>query len=192
MCNTNSCIRHFIYLIQLIIIVLPILLVHSIILTNVHSSMPVITRSKTRSGLQDAVCPAPPPLSTQTCSNTITSTLENNTTPILSDPLIDLPELSHPSTLSISSSDADSCSASSLDSDFENLEFQNFNFPSCPEHTTTFHLKSSQNSGMESDYQDNKPLIESNDSSSTNDEIIKMLTAISSCTDSVTSQQSKT
>jgi len=148
--------------------------------------MPVITRSQANGGLQDQ-CSAPLPLLRATCSNAITSSSEINHSTISEDSSINLPALVHQTQPSVSSSEYDNNSTSSLDSDFETLKFKNFKLSSSSVHTADNYFELSQFSRMESDYQDSKPPVDSNISSSSNDEIIKMLTALSNCM--VTGQQ---
>jgi hypothetical protein len=128
MCDASSRICLFLLLIQLIVIVLSSLSVPSRVFTNVHLSMPVTTRSKTRSGLQDSVSLVPPPPISLTCSNAITNTLKTTDALVHTDSSIYLSELVHPLTLSSSSSAVTSNSNSSLDSSFVNLKISNFHF----------------------------------------------------------------
>ena len=175
MCDTSPCIRFFV----LLIFKSPsfVYLRNS---TIVHSSMPVTTRSKARRGLQDTDRPVPPRPFSPTCTNAITSTLEYDNITTISDLMINLPDLAHPSTLSSSSSEASTSSNSSLDCNFENLKISSFEFRFSPTTSSTaFDYTSAQNLEMESDYQDKKVSFETNNSSTSNDEIIKMLTAIS-------------
>jgi hypothetical protein len=113
--------------------------------------MPVITQSQARGG-QQGKCSASPLLLSPTCSNAITSSLKKDHPPVLEDSSIDLPEIIHQTQLSSSSSEHRNSSTSSLDNDFENLEFQNFNLSTSPEHTASDHFDLSQFSRMESDY----------------------------------------
>jgi len=106
--------------------------------------------------------------------------VETTTKPTIDASINNLPELAHPAPLSLSSSEVH-CrlkSDSSLDSHFENLIFSNFEIPICSTDTTNVDLKSSQFFKMESDYQDSQATMDQRTSSSPNEEIIQMLTAI--------------
>jgi hypothetical protein len=95
--------------------------------------------------------------------------------------LLELLELSKRSTLSLSSLEFNSSTNSSLDKDeFENFEFQNFKLSSGTLQSTHNFQPRAQFVTMESDCQDTKLLGDRKESSSTNDEILNMLTAISS------------
>ena len=130
MCNNSSSIYRNIFFILVIIFVFFLFLVSSLVITIVHSSMPVTTRSQTRRGLQQHVSSVPPLLLNSTCSNAVTSSLETIPESSTSETLHNLPELVHQSVLSSSSSEADTSLVSSLESEFENLEFRSFEFAS--------------------------------------------------------------
>jgi len=141
MYNTINCI-HYIFLVSsFIIIYLTNSVVHSIVFTKIASSMPVKTRSMTKSGLQD-ITDSVPPLSTRpTCYNVITnasvSTLLNDST----DSSIVMPDLSRQLPLLVSPGAYDCSSTSSLEVvDFENSKFPNCSiYVICFEFITNFH-----------------------------------------------------
>ncbi len=142
--------------------------------------MPVTTRSQTRRGLQQHVSSVPPLLLNSTCSNAVTSSLETIPESSTSETLHNLPELVHQLVLSSSSSEADISSVSSLEREFENSEVRNFELASGMVDTNNTLFKLPQFSRMESDYQDSKVPVDQPPLFSPNDEILKMLTAISS------------
>jgi len=181
MCNTINGICYLFVIIQLITFFSTFSVVQSLVFTETTLSMPVKTQSMTKGGLQNTIDPVPPPSTCLTCPNAITSTPKSTVLTDSTDLLLELPELSKRSTLSLSSSEFDSSTNSSLDKDeFENFEFQNFKLSSGTLLSThNFQLRA-QFVTMESDCQDTKLLGDQKESSSTNDEILNMLTAISS------------
>ena len=128
MCDTSPCICLFILLIGLVILFISPSFVYSRNSNIVHSSMPVTTRSKAQCGLQDTDRHVPPPPFSPTCTNAITSTVEHDNITTISDLMINLPDLTHPSTLLSSSSETSTSSNSSLDCNVENLKISNFEF----------------------------------------------------------------
>jgi len=176
MCDNSSSIYRVIHFLLVIIFVSLLSLVSSI----VHSSMPVTTRSQTRRGLQQNISSVTPYLLSSTCFNAITSSLEPTTTCNNSETVHNLPELIHQSVLSSSTSEADHLSTSSLENEFENLKFRNSTIALGMVDTNNSLFKLSQFSRMESDYQESKVQVDQVPSLSSNDKILKMLTAISS------------
>ena len=143
--------------------------------------MPVTTRSMTKGGLQDITSSAPPLSLRPTCSNAIFNNSESSVYINSPSPEEQLPELSLPLNATSSSSDYVSDSASSLDLDFENSKFETFEL--IPSVSLPLHFQSnfSQFFSMESNCKDEVKTFTSNSSaSSSNDEILKILTAISS------------
>jgi hypothetical protein len=92
----------------------------------------------------------------------------------------DLPDLINQLHLTPSLSDYDSSSASSLDTTFEISKFGNLKFESTIPLSTVHSFKLSQFSNMESDCKDNDPPAVSSNSMPSHEEVLKILTAISS------------
>jgi hypothetical protein len=173
MCDTINGIRYLFVIIQLITFFSTFSVVQSLVFTETTLSMPVKTQSMTKGGLQNTIDPVPPPSTCLTCPNAITSTPKSTVLTDSTDLLLELPELSKRSTLSLSSSEFDSSTNSSLDEDeFENFKFQNFKLSSGTLLSTHNFQPRAQFVTMESDCQDTKLLGD--------DEILNMLTAISS------------
>jgi hypothetical protein len=135
----------------------------------------------TKGGLQDITSSAPPLSLRPTCSNAIFNNSESSVYINSPSPEEQLPDLSLPLNATSSSSNYVSDSALSLDLDFENSKFETFEL--IPSVSLPLHFQSnfSQFFSMESDCKDEVKTFTSNSSaSSSNDEILKILTAISS------------
>jgi hypothetical protein len=184
--NTYTFIRHVYFWFNLLIFVNLSLFSQSVLsmlndfVYNQH--MPVITRSMARGGLQTSTSSVPLPFHSLTCNNAITVTSES--TEIASSvteslPLSELVEKSH---LLSPVLDIDRPFSSSLDSNFELLEFENSKLSSRSlsfENITTLPL--SQFSNMETDCkEESNASLMPKASASSNDEILQVLTAISS------------
>jgi hypothetical protein len=160
---------------------LPSLLTTKTVFFSVRTILPVTTRSMAKGGLKVNTTFAPPPSNHPTCSNTISDMLESSTT-VNNVSLNDqLPVLMHPSNATPSSSERDSDSETTVDSDFETSKFENFKSP----HTMPLQIFSPSNSSqffnMESNCKEEVVSTAPSFSvSSSNDEILKILTAISS------------
>jgi hypothetical protein len=141
--------------------------------------MPVTTRSRARSGLQHHNTVAPPsPPSCPTCSNAILTTTTTTDVDTTSFNNISLPELCDQSPSTGSSLEADTCSSSSLDRGFEISKFQNLEIPIPSILSVPSTLNLAQNFQMESDCVDNKTATK-RDPGASNDDILQILTAIS-------------
>jgi hypothetical protein len=142
-------------------------------------NMPVTTRSMTKGGLPNDVSSAPLPVHHPTCSNTITNTADSIETHDTIHHLLSLPDLVNHYTTP-SSSEHDSNLESSSDTDFEISNFDNLkilgimSLPGIPVSNT------SQFFSMESDCKEEANSSIPSSSAASNDEILKILTAISS------------
>jgi hypothetical protein len=177
-----NCIHYIFLLSSLIINYLTNSVVHSIVFTKVASSMPIKTRSMTKSGLQD-ITNSVPTLSTHpTCYNVITNASDSTLFHDNTDSSIVMPDLSRQLPLLVLPSAYDSSSTSSLEVvDFENSKLPNLELSNSNAVSTSYILNPSQIFMMESDCQDSKLPPAPNESSSPHNEILKMLTAIPSC-----------
>jgi len=142
--------------------------------------MPVVTRSMTKGGLQGEATSAPPPLHHPTCYNAISDTLNNVILEDASIQLLSLPELIDQSNNTPSLSEHDSLSASTSDKDFETSEFENSKFLFTLSLLPGSISNSSQFSLMEPECEEEHVSSASKPSATPNDEILKILTAISS------------
>jgi hypothetical protein len=145
------------------------------------NNMPVTTRSMAKGGLQDDTNPVLLPSSRLTCNNAITNTPDYGDVRNLVLQVDYLPELIHQSTTTPSSLEADSCSLeSTINFEFDISNFENSKLLpiiSLPVLSTS---NSSQFSLMESDCREEPSPLMPSSSTSSNDEILKLLTAISS------------
>jgi hypothetical protein len=139
-------------------------------------AMPVITRSMAKGGLQDNITSAPLPYNCPTCTNAmapVSSISDYNNSPSSPSSLLTL--VNH-SALMPSSLERDSVSASSLLSHFEIPNFENFKLDNTSSLLSGPHFEISHNFDMEADCKEEPRLLST--SSSSNDEILKILTAI--------------
>ncbi len=141
--------------------------------------MPVTTQSMAKGGLQDDTNPVLLPSSRLTCNNAITNTPDYGDVRNSVLQVDYLPELIHQSTTTPSSLEADSCSLeSTINFEFDISNFENSKLLpiiSLPVLSTS---NSSQFSLMESDCREEPSPLMPSSSTSSNDEILKLLTAI--------------
>ena len=147
---------------------------------HIFINMPVVTRSQTKSGLQKNNTFAPLPSYRPTCSNAIFTSSNATVLEFTSTDLIPLPELINQSNNTPSSSEQDSYSASSNDSEFEISNFENSRILFSTSLLSSSISNSSQFSPMDSDCKEDHASGSSPTISTSNDEILKILTALSS------------
>ncbi len=147
---------------------------------HIFINMPVVTRSQTKSGLQKNNTSAPLPSYRPTCSNAISTSSNATVLGFTSKDLIKLPDLINQSNNTPSSSEQDSYSASSNDSEFEISNFENSEILFSTSFLPSSISNSSQFSPMESDCKEDHASGSSPTISTSNDEILKVLTALSS------------
>lgn len=144
------------------------------------NNMPVTTRSMARGGLQDDASSVPLPLHPPTCTNAIDTTPDCVDLRNSSMHLVSLPELPNQSSLTSSSTEHNCTSASISRLDFEISEFETLKLTHPESLPVVSILNSSQFFLMESDCKDDVISSVPSSSPSSNDEILKVLTAISS------------
>jgi len=104
-----------------------------------------------KGGLPVVTTVAPPPSHHPTCSNAMSDPLDFSPT-VNNDTLIDqLPDLIHPSNITLSSSEHDSDWESTVDTNFDISKFENFKSLPVLALPISYHSHSSQNFNMESD-----------------------------------------
>ena len=127
------------------------ILTYSTFIVDITSTMPVITQSKAKGGLQKDTTFVPLPSSCPTCCDAIATTsppVSLDHTIITSVPLPDLVDQVTSDSSSSASSDS---TVSSLDSDFKISKFQNLKVPMQNFETADSIYYSSHNCTMESD-----------------------------------------
>jgi hypothetical protein len=132
-----------------------------------------------KGGLQDNT-PVSLPSQRPTCTDAVSTSLGSQDLADTSMIIQDLPDLINQLHLTPSLSDYDSSSASSLDTTFEISKFGNLKFESTIPLSTVHSFKLSQFSNTESDCKDNDPPAVSSNSMPSHEEVLKILTAISS------------
>ena len=154
------------------------LVIDSTLSSGTIATMPVTTRSMAKGGLQKNITSAPPPFQCPTCTNAIPNVLPAGESKSSLSSQILLPGriIQAETTQSSSTWDSDSNSSSSLHSGISN--FQNFKIAGPSSLLYVSQPDSNHFFEMEADCKE-EPQVTST-SSSSNDEILKILTAISS------------
>jgi len=149
--------------------------------SSVPLIMPVTTRSMARGGLQTNNTSAPLPSLCPTCTNAIQCSSESCNSINNMSVQEQLPDLFNQAQDTPSSSEFDSNLDSFVDLDFENSEFENFKLKKSTSLPILIISNTSQLCNMESDCKEEGiSTVPGSSLSSSNDEILKLLTAISS------------
>jgi len=185
MCHAITKINHHVWFLSLITLffisagsVLSDLVLISSVSIGDFATMPVTTQSMAKGGLRDTVTSAPPPLNFPTCTNAITPVLSIGEYNTSSTSPSSLPILINQLASTPSSSEGDSISTSPSLSNFEFSNFENFKIHNKSSLLSVSHFETSHNFDMEADCKEEQRVPST--SSSSNDEILKILTAISS------------